>query len=138
MVNEVTLIGNLGSDPETRSAGKGRVANFSLATTNKWKDGNGDWQEKTSWHRVAAWGYLADYVEKFAEKGTMVYVKGSIEYGSYEKNGVTVYTTAIKAEKVRVLNKWKDGGDNHQSRDGGKHGDYGIKEPPPMGEDVPF
>ncbi len=143
MINEVTLIGNVGQEPDIRSGGNGKggwiKANLSLATTKKWKDKDGNWQEKTEWHRLVAWGYTAEYIEKYVTKGTVLYVKGSIEYGSYEdkRDHITRYTTDIKVEKARVMNRWKD---NDSSRD--NNGGYGygepFPEPPPMGDDVPF
>ena len=84
-LNKVILIGNLGSDPEVRSAtGGNRVANFSLATSRQWNDASGVKQEKTEWHRCVAWNSkvstLADIVEKYVKKGDKLYIEGRIEY----------------------------------------------------------
>ena len=111
-VNKVTLIGNLGNDPEVRTtAGGGKVATFSLATSRQWNSQTGEKQEKTEWHRCVAWNGrqgsgmgLADIVEKYCRKGERVYVEGSIEYGQYkDKEGQTRYTTDIKVRELMLL-----------------------------------
>ncbi|MDR0788059.1 MAG: single-stranded DNA-binding protein [Gemmatimonadota bacterium] len=106
-VNKVILLGNLGNDPEIRSTGNGnKVAEFSLATSRRWTDRNGQVQEKTEWHRVIAWdsergAKLADIVERFLRKGDKAYVEGEIQYRSYEaKEGGTRYTTEINAREI--------------------------------------
>ena len=94
-LNKVTLIGNLGSDPEVRSAtGGNRVANFSLATSRAWNDASGAKQEKTEWHRCVVWNskvsQLADVVERYVKKGDKLYVEGRIEYRQWQdKDGQT-------------------------------------------------
>jgi single-strand DNA-binding protein len=116
-LNKVMLIGNLGSDPEVRTVGSGaRVANFSLATSRQWNDRNGQLQEKTEWHRIVAWDNergpkLADLADRFLKKGERVYVEGEIEYRSYEdKDGVTKYTTEIRARELILLGSKGEGG----------------------------
>ena len=111
-LNKVTLIGNIGQDPEVRStSGGGRVANFSLATSRQWSGQGGDKQEKTEWHRVVAWNNtrgggtgLADVIEKYCKKGDKLYVEGRIEYRSWQdKDGQTRYTPEIIANEVIML-----------------------------------
>ena len=108
-LNKVTLIGNLGSDPEVRSTNNGsKVATLSVATSNQWKDKSGEKQEKTEWHRVVLWNSqyrkLADVAEQYCKKGDKVYVEGSIEYRSWQdREGQTRYTTEIKANEVILL-----------------------------------
>jgi single-strand DNA-binding protein len=110
-LNKVTLIGNLGADPEIRStATGGRVANFSLATSRQWTPQGGDKQEKTEWHKIVAWNSgrgnsgLADVVEKYCKKGDKVYVEGRIEYRSWQdREGQTRYTTEIVATELILL-----------------------------------
>ncbi len=110
-VNRVTLIGNLGSEPEVRTiANGGKVATFSLATGRQWSSPSGEKQEKTEWHRCVAWNGkgsgtgLADVVEKYCRKGERIYVEGSIEYGQYkDKEGQTRYTTEIKVRELMLL-----------------------------------
>lgn len=108
-LNKVTLIGNLGADPEVRSTNNGaRVATLSLATSRQWKGQNGDKQEKTEWHRVVFWNSsyskLADIVEQYCKKGDKLYVEGSIEYRSWQdKEGQTRYTTEIRGNELILL-----------------------------------
>ncbi len=124
-LNKVSLIGNLGQDPEVRSiANGGRVANFSLATSRQWSGQGGDKQEKTEWHRIVAWNGksgasgLADLVEKYVKKGDKLYVEGRIEYRSWQdKDGQTRYTTEIIANEIILL-----GGRGGAGGEGGNFG----------------
>jgi len=108
-LNKVTLIGNLGNDPEVRSTTNGsKVATLSVATSNQWKDKSGEKQEKTEWHRVVLWNSqyskLADLAEQYCKKGDKVYVEGAIEYRSWQdREGQTRYTTEIKAKEIILL-----------------------------------
>jgi single-strand DNA-binding protein len=104
-VNKVTLLGNVGKDPELRQAGSSQVASFSLATTKSWKDKDGNKKEKTEWHRCDAWGKLGEIVAKYVIKGNKLYVEGSIEYDEYEKDGVKKYSTKIVLSDVTLLGK---------------------------------
>ena len=107
-VNQVTLIGNIGKDPEIRTLENGvKVATFSLATSTggfKKQDGT-DVPEKTSWHNVVCWRGLADLAEKFVKKGDKLTVFGSISYREYEKDGVKRYATDIIAYDVVLMSK---------------------------------
>ena len=115
-LNKVTLIGNLGSDPEVRSAAGGnRVANFSLATSRSWNDQSGNKQEKTEWHRCVVWNskssQLADIVEKYVKKGDKLYVEGRIEYRQWQdKDGQTKYSTEINVRELIMLGSPRGGG----------------------------
>ena len=115
-LNKVTLIGNLGSDPEIRSTpGGGRVAQFSLATSRTWNDQNGGKQEKTEWHRCVVWNskgsQLADIVEKYVKKGDKLYLEGRIEYRQYQdKEGQTKYSTEINVRELILLGGGKRDG----------------------------
>jgi single-strand DNA-binding protein len=108
-LNKVTLIGNLGSDPEVRSTtGGNRVATFSLATSRSWSSASGDRQEKTEWHRCVVWNskssQLADIVEKYVHKGDKLYVEGRIEYRQWQdKEGQTRYSTEINVRELIML-----------------------------------
>ena len=108
-LNKVQLIGNLGSDPEVRSAtGGNRVANFSLATSRTWNDASGNKQEKTEWHRCVVWNskssQLADIVEKYCKKGDKLFVEGRIEYRQWQdKDGQTKYSTEINVRELIML-----------------------------------
>ena len=120
-LNKVTLIGNLGSDPEVRSAtGGNRVANFSLATSRSWNDASGNKQEKTEWHRCVVWNsknsQLADIVERYVKKGDKLYVEGRIEYRQWQdKDGQTKYSTEINVRELIMLGSPK-GGDMGEPR----------------------
>lgn len=101
-MNEVTLIGHAGSDPETKVFENARkVATFTLATTEKWEK-NGNKQEVTTWHNIVMWGYLADRPVK---KGSKVLIKGKIDYRQYEKDGRTFYRTDIVATTCEIIQK---------------------------------
>ena len=103
-VNKVILIGTLGKDPETKYFQDGTaVCNFSVATSESWKDKQGQRQEKTEWHRVTAFRKLAEICGQYLGKGAKVYVEGKLQTRSYEKNGQTLYVTEIVAEEVQFL-----------------------------------
>lgn len=108
-LNKVTLIGNLGNDPEVRStSGGNRVATFSLATSRSWNDASGSKQEKTEWHRCVVWNtkssQLADIVERYVKKGDKLYVEGRIEYRQWQdKEGQTRYSTEINVRELIML-----------------------------------
>lgn len=111
-VNKVILIGNLGKDPETRYMQNGdAVTSIALATTDTWKDKNGEKQEKTEWHRVTFYRKLAEIVGEYLKKGRSVYVEGRLETKKWtDKNGVERYTTEIIATDMKMLGG-KPGGD---------------------------
>ncbi len=121
-LNKVTLIGNLGNDPEVRSTtGGNRVATFSLATSRSWNDAAGSKQEKTEWHRCVVWNtktsQLADIVEKYVKKGDKLYVEGRIEYRQWQdKENQTRYSTEINVRELIMLG----GGSGGASRSGGE------------------
>jgi single-strand DNA-binding protein len=114
-LNKVTLIGNLGADPEVRSTSNGsRVATLSIATSRQWKNQSGEKQEKTEWHRVVLWNNkgsgLADVAERYCKKGDKVYIEGSIEYRSWQdREGQTRYTTEINGRELILLGGKGDG-----------------------------
>jgi single-strand DNA-binding protein len=116
-LNKVTLIGNLGNDPEVRSTtGGNRVATFSLATSRSWNDASGSKQEKTEWHRCVVWNtkssQLADIVEKYVKKGDKLYVEGRIEYRQWQdKDGQTRYSTEINVRELIMLGGGRGAGD---------------------------
>lgn len=122
-LNKVTLIGNLGADPEVRStSGGNRVATFSLATSRTWTGASGEKQEKTEWHRCVVWNsktsQLADIVERYLHKGDKVYVEGRIEYRQWQdKENQTRYSTEINVRELIMLSG-RSGGDGEV--DGGR------------------
>ena len=104
-VNKVILIGNLGRDPELRYTQSGSaVTNFTLATNEKWKDKEGNNQERTEWHRVVVWGKSAENCAQYLQKGRSVYVEGKLQTREWEgKDGNKRYTTEIVAQAVQFL-----------------------------------
>lgn len=126
-VNKVILIGNLGRDPELKWFDDGSaVCNFSIATTRVWKNRDGDKQDETEWHRIATFGKLAEVCGEYLKKGRSAYVEGRLRTRSYEKDGVTHYTTEIVAEEVKFLGGPRGGdeggGDGGQQRSSGGYG----------------
>ncbi len=111
MINKVTLIGNLGADPEVRHLEGGAVvARFSLATNENYQDKEGNWQTQTEWHNVVAWRNLAERVERSLKKGMLVYVEGKISYRKYTaQDGQERYVTDIVANSIRILEKRESG-----------------------------
>ena len=108
-LNKVELIGRLGKDPELKYTTSGKaVANFSIATSEEWKDENGKKQERTDWHNVQAWGKLAEICGEYLKKGSQVYIDGTIHTRSYEdKSGVKRYVTEIVIQKLLMLGSGK-------------------------------
>jgi single-strand DNA-binding protein len=104
-VNKVILIGNLGKDPELRYTPGGQAtASFSLATTERWNDKNGQRQERTEWHNIVAWGKLAELVNQYLKKGRSAYVEGRINYRSWDdRDGNKKYRTEIVANQIQFL-----------------------------------
>ena len=105
-VNRVTLIGNLGKDPETRYLPSGdAVTNITVATTDKWKDKqSGEAREATEWHKVSFFGKLAEIAGQYLLKGSQVYIEGKLQTRKYtDKDGVEKYSTEIKAEVLQML-----------------------------------
>jgi single-strand DNA-binding protein len=106
-LNKVTLIGNVGKDPEIQQLETNiKVAKLSLATTETYKDNNGQTQTTTDWHSIVLWRGLADLAEKYIQKGSLVYGEGTLKNRSYDdKNGQKRYVTEIIAENVILLDK---------------------------------
>lgn len=102
-VNKVILVGNLGQDPSLKDVGDQKVANFSVATNEKWKDKAGAQQEKVEWHSVQAWGKLAELVGQYLKKGRQVYVEGKLTTRMWEKDGAKHYKTEVVAQTVQFL-----------------------------------
>ncbi|HET9471911.1 MAG TPA: single-stranded DNA-binding protein, partial [Usitatibacter sp.] len=119
-VNKVIIIGNLGRDPETRyMPDGGAITNVSVATTETWKDKNGEKQEKTEWHRVAFFGKLAEIAGEYLKKGSQVYVEGRLQTRKWQdKDGADKYSTEIVANQMQMLG----------SRQGMGGGDRGERE----------
>ena len=104
-VNKVTLIGNLGNDPEMKALPSGnQVANLSIATTDSWRDKNsGEMQERTEWHRVVCFDRLAEICGQYLRKGSRIYIEGSLRTRSWEQDGQKRYTTEIVGREMMML-----------------------------------
>jgi single-strand DNA-binding protein len=142
-VNKVILVGNVGKDPEVRYSRSGTpVANFSLATNERFKDRNNEWQERTEWHSIVAWQRLAELVGQYVAKGSNLYVEGKIQSSSWEdrQSGERKYRTEIVARELLLL-----GPRGHNSADH-KHATHNENERRPshastgeiMDEEIPF
>jgi single-strand DNA-binding protein len=120
-VNKVILIGNLGKDPELKFTPSGvAMAKFSIATTERFKDSDGNPQEKTEWHNVVLWRRLAELANEYLKKGSPVYIEGRIQTRSWDdENGQKRYMTEIVGDRMQFLGR----------REGGPAEDAG--EPPP-------
>jgi len=131
-VNKVIIIGNLGRDPETRyMPDGGAITNVSIATTEVWKDKNGEKQEKTEWHRVAFFGKLAEIAGEYLKKGSQVYVEGRLQTRKWQdKDGQDKYTTEIVANAMQMLGSRQGmGGGAPQDREGGGEREAGAARP---------
>lgn len=113
-VNKVILVGRLGKDPDVRHLESGAaVANFPIATSETYKDKNGNKVEQTEWHNIVLWRGLAEIAEKYLQKGKMVYIEGKLRTRSWEKEGVTRYTTDVVGDQMTMLDS--KGGENQGS-----------------------
>jgi single-strand DNA-binding protein len=136
-INKVILIGNLGADPEMKYTASGTpMCTFRLATTEQYKDREGNQQERTEWHRVVTWSKLAEICGQYLSKGKQVYVEGSLRTRSWDDaDGNKRYMTEINARDIQFLSGAPGGGSGGSSSGSGG-GDYG---PPPLGDDdIPF
>lgn len=105
-LNKIFLIGHAGKDPEIQylaTPERPKVAQFSLATTERFKSKDGSVQEQTEWHNIVAWRGLADIVEKYVRKGSQIFIEGKIRTRSWEVNGQRVYKTEVVMEKVQLF-----------------------------------
>ncbi|MFC1813185.1 single-stranded DNA-binding protein [Thermodesulfobacteriota bacterium] len=140
MINKAILVGNLGRDPEVTYTPSGMaVAKFSIATSEKWKDKNsGEMQERTEWHRITAFGRLGEICGEYLSKGRQVYIEGRIQYGSYEKDGVTHYTTDIIAREMKMLGTKSSGETYSPSEPSGSSKYNEPPRPDTEDDDIPF
>ena len=113
-VNKVILVGNLGKDPEVKYLDNGvAVANFSLATTENYKNKEGEKVSQTEWHNIVLWRGLAEIAEKYLKKGASVYIEGKIKTRKWEdKDGVTRYNTEILTDNMTMLGGKRDSKEN--------------------------
>jgi len=155
-VNKVILIGNLGRDPETRyTTGGDAVTNLNIATTDVWKDKNGEKQEKTEWHRVVLFGRQAEVAGEYLKKGRPVYIEGRLQTRKYtDKEGVERYATEIVGDRMQLLSSREGGGGGDVEFNGGSPparreattggaartstAGAGKKNPDDFDDDIPF
>ena len=144
MINKVILVGNLGRDPEIRSLPSGQpVASFSIATSRKWKDKEGNRQEETEWHNIVCYGRQAEIAGQFLTKGKQIFVEGRIRTRSWEdrQSGEKKYKTEIICDNFQMLGSRGEGGGGGggyrqpaaPAAEGGA--DFGG---PPEDDDIPF
>jgi single-strand DNA-binding protein len=119
MLNRVTLIGNVGRDPEVRNfEGGGKVCKFSLATNESYRDKNNEWQTNTEWHDIVCWSGLADRAEKYVRKGNLLYIEGKIEKRKWQdKDGNDRYSTEIRCLSMKSLDRRESGSSGGYSDD---------------------
>jgi single-strand DNA-binding protein len=132
-VNKVILIGNVGSDPELKYTTNGAgVSNFSVATNETWMDKNtNERQERTEWHRIVAWGRLAEICNQYLRKGSKVYIEGRLQTRSWEgQDGQKRYTTEVVAGEMQMLDTREDGGGGGGNYGGGGGGGYQQQQQP--------
>ena len=139
-INKAILIGNLGRDPElSYTPGGLAVARFSIATSEQWKDKEtGEKKERTEWHRIVAFGKLAETCGEYLAKGKSVYIEGRLQTNSYEKDGVTRYSTDIIASQMQMLGS-KDSGNEYRPSPNAKTSPAPEPSVPETGDDdIPF
>jgi single-strand DNA-binding protein len=133
-VNKAILIGNLGADPQLRYTPSGTaVESFNIATTEKFKDKNGENQERTEWHSIVCWARTAEVANEYLKKGSPVYIEGSIRTRNYEdKDGIKRYKTEIVALRLQLL-----GGRPSSDRQAGQSASAGSTSSAPPEPEVP-
>ena len=135
-VNKVILLGNVGKDPEIRSTGGGTmVANFTLATSDRFQDPQGNWQDRTEWHNLVAFKRLAEIVRDYVKKGSKLYIEGKIQTRSWEdKDKAKHYRTEIIVNDLSLLSGREDGGGPY-SRSSSSSNAAHEDQRPPAGQD---
>ena len=143
-INKAIIVGNLGKDPETRYTPSGTaIASFSVATSESWKDKQtGEKQERTEWHRIEAFGKLAEIIGEYLKKGSQVYIEGKLRTDEYEKDGIKRYSTKIIADEMQMLGS-KEGGASDRSEQPRQQPQANRQPPRPAPDDfdddeIPF
>ena len=147
-LNKAMIIGNLGQDPDVRYTQQNTaVATLNIATNERFRDSNGDLQERTEWHRVVAWGKLAEICQSYLKKGSKVYIEGPIQTRSWEdKDGQKRYTTEVKALNMVMLDSRPgEGGGSAQTvgagsdtQSSGTTNNYNSSDLENIDDDLPF
>jgi single-strand DNA-binding protein len=136
-VNKVILIGNLGRDAEIRYTANGTpVANFTMATTDRWNDPSGEKKERTEWHRVVVWGKQAEAIAQYLKKGRQVFVEGSLQTREWtDREGNKRQTTEIRTLRIQLLGRAEE---RHPVSAAASIEEVAEPEPGFEGDDVPF
>ncbi len=139
-VNKAILVGRLGKDPEVKyTQGGTPVAKFTLATSEAWKDQNGEKQERTEWHNIVAWTRLAEICGQYLTKGSRVYIEGRIQTRSWEdKEGKKHYITEIRADNLVMLSGKSEEARSEKSAAAAASSDGGSTDPEITDDDIPF
>jgi len=143
-VNKVILVGNLGSDPQVRYTPGGQaVANFNIATSERFNNKAGEKEERTEWHRIVAWGKLAEICQQYLKKGKQVYIEGRLQTRQWEdQQGQKRQTTEIVAQNMQMLGRVGESGGPGGGGGDFAPQDFGSAEPAPQGastdDDLPF
>lgn len=144
MVNKVILVGNVGQDPEIRHINDDtQVAKFTLATSESYKNKEGERITQTEWHNIVVWRGLSKVVEQYVKKGSQIYIEGKITNRSYEKDGQTKYFTEIVANELKLLGKRSEGETYQNNNVAAAQTVSHVNEPnidltPDDGDDLPF
>src|SRR5512135_3741209 len=137
-VNKVILVGNLGKDAELRyTPGGAAVASLRLATTDRYKDKDGQWQEQTEWHTVVLWGKTAEALAEYLRKGKQIYVEGRLQTRSWDdKDGKKRYATEIRSDRIVLLGGRVGGGERDEPAAG--HAEPAREAAELTDDDIPF
>ncbi len=137
-VNKVFLLGNVGKDPEIRSTGGGTtVANFTLATTDRQKDAQGNWQDRTEWHNLVAFTRLAEIVRDYVKKGSKLFIEGKIQTRSWDdkETGAKRYRTEIIVNDLSLLSGREEGASGSSRPASSSSSTASFDQRPPAGQD---
>lgn len=144
-LNRVQIIGHLGKDVDMRYTPDGSaVANFSVATTESWKDKSGDKKSSTEWHRIVFFAKLAEIAGEYLKKGSSVYIEGRLQTRKWsDKEGIERYSTEIIGDKLQMLGKRDNPGEQHAHGQSGNGSDHGGQEKrsssfDDLDDDIPF
>ena len=137
-VNKVILLGNVGKDPEIRTTGSGAmVANFTLATSDRFQDAQGNWQDRTEWHSLVAFKRTAEIVRDYVKKGSKLYIEGKIQTRSWDdkETGAKKYRTEILVNDLSLLSGREDGGGYSRAAGSGSTASSSMDQRPPATSD---
>jgi single-strand DNA-binding protein len=136
-VNKVILLGNVGKDPEIRSTPGGTmVANFSLATSDRFQDQQGNWQDRTEWHNLVAFKRTAEIIRDYVKKGSKLYVEGKIQTRTWDdKDGVKHYKTEILVNDLSLLSGREEGSGGYSRSTSSSSSAASFDQRPPAGQD---